>query len=139
MNIKWKDVFLYKGLIILYATKNGEIRRVALEGLALQLLKKHAKVRRLDTDLLFPGNSSGKPINLRHAFDAALKVAGVDGFRWHDLRHSCASELAMNGATPNEIAEVLGHKSLEMVKRYAHLGDAHVSSVVASMNAKVFG
>ena len=64
--------------------------------------------------------------------------AGLRDFRFHDLRHTCASYLAMNGASPNEIADVLGHKTLSMVKRYAHLSNAHKSSVVASMNAKIF-
>jgi site-specific recombinase XerD len=45
----------------------------------------------------------------------------------------------MNGASLAEIAEILGHKTLAMVKRYAHLSDGHVSSVVASMNEKIFG
>ena len=53
--------------------------------------------------------------------------------------HSAASYLAMNGATLAEIAEVLGHKTLQMVKRYAHLSEAHTSKVVTSMNAKIFG
>lgn len=60
-------------------------------------------------------------------------------FRFHDLRQSAASYLAMNGASLAEIAEVLGHKTLQMVKRYSHLSDDHVSSVVESMNAKIFG
>jgi phage terminase Nu1 subunit (DNA packaging protein) len=45
----------------------------------------------------------------------------------------------MNGASLMEIAVVLGHKTLEMVRRYAHLTDAHVDSVVRGMNAKIFG
>ncbi len=46
---------------------------------------------------------------------------------------------AMNGASLAEIAEVLGHKTLQMVKRYAHLSESHTSKVVASMNKKIFG
>ena len=69
----------------------------------------------------------------------ALKIAEIEDFRFHDLRHSAASYLAMNGATTAEIAAVLGHKTLQMVKRYSHLSDDHVSSVVESMNAKIFG
>jgi integrase len=65
--------------------------------------------------------------------------AGIEDFRFHDLRHSAASYLAMNGATLTEIAEVLGHKTLQMVKRYAHLSETHTHSVVASMNEKIFG
>lgn len=99
-----------------------------------------SKIRRIDTDLVFPGHaSSTKPIDLRTPFETALKRAGIEDFRWHDLRHSCASYLAMNGASLAEISEVLGHKTLSMVKRYAHLGQAHTSRVVESMNTKIFG
>ena len=111
-----------------------------LAGRGLELLREHAKIRRLDTDLLFPGTiHKTKPIDLRKPFDTALKAAGITDFHWHDLRHCTASYLAMNGASLAEIAEVLGHKTLQMVKRYAHLSDGHVSNVVASMNAKIFG
>ena len=72
-------------------------------------------------------------------FKIALETAGIKDFKWHDLRHCTASYLAMNGASLSEIAEVLGHKTLSMVKRYAHLSDGHVSSVIESMNAKIFG
>ena len=140
MGLKWQDVNLKDGFFILHETKNGERRRVPLSGLALSLLQEHAKIRRLDTDLLFPGNiHANKPIDLRKPFETALKAAGINDFHWHDLRHCTASYLAMNGASLAEIAEVLGHKTLAMVKRYAHLSDGHVSNVVASMNAKIFG
>jgi integrase len=140
MGLKWQDVNLKDGYIILHETKNGERRRVPLSGLALSLLQEHAKVRRLDTDLLFPGKiHKNKPIDLRKPFENALKAAEINDFHWHDLRHCTASYLAMNGASLAEIAEVLGHKTLSMVKRYAHLSDGHVSNVVVSMNAKIFG
>jgi len=45
----------------------------------------------------------------------------------------------MNGASPLDIAAVLGHKSLDMVKRYAHLSDQHTAGVVERMNEKIFG
>lgn len=138
--LKWHDVNLKDGFIILHETKNGERRRVPLSGLSLELLREHAKVRRLDTPLLFPGKTHpDKPIDLKRPFETALKQAEIDDFHWHDLRHCTASYLAMNGASLAEIAEVLGHKTLSMVKRYSHLSDGHVSNVVASMNAKIFG
>jgi integrase len=139
MGLKWQDVNLKDDFIILHKTKNGERRRVPLAGFGLELLREHAKVRRLDTDLLFPGKNPDKPIDLRRPFTQALKQAEITDFKWHDLRHCTASYLAMNGASLAEIAEVLGHKTLAMVKRYAHLSDGHVSSVVESMNAKIFG
>jgi integrase len=140
MGLVWKDVNLKDGFLILHETKNGERRRVPLSGLALELLREHSKVRRLDTPLLFPSNvDAQRPIDLRHSFTNALKAAEINDFHWHDLRHCTASYLAMNGASLAEIAEILGHKTLQMVKRYAHLSDGHVSNVVASMNAKIFG
>lgn len=140
MGLKWQDVNLPQGYLILHETKNGERRRVPLAGHGLALLREHAKVRRIDSELLFPGNAhKDKPIDLRKPFETALKQAEINDFHWHDLRHCTASYLAMNGASLAEIAEVLGHKTLSMVKRYAHLSDGHVSNVVASMNAKIFG
>jgi integrase len=140
MGLKWQDVNLKDGFLILHKTKNGTKRRVPLSGLGLSLLQEHAKVRRLDTPLLFPSERNPqKPIALRSAFDYALQRAEVENFHWHDLRHCTASYLAMNGASLAEIAEILGHKTLAMVKRYSHLSDGHVSNVVASMNAKIFG
>jgi site-specific recombinase XerD len=60
-------------------------------------------------------------------------------FHFHDLRHTAASYLAMNGASLMEIAEVLGHKTLHMVKRYAHLSEAYTRSVLERMHRAVFG
>jgi integrase len=140
MGLKWQDVDLQRGVIILHETKNGERRRVSVSGLALELLLQHLKIRRIDTALLFPSKiKPQQPVELKKAWQTALKKAEIDDFHWHDLRHCTASYLAMNGASLAEIAEVLGHKTLSMVKRYSHLSDSHVSNVVASMNDKIFG
>jgi integrase len=140
MGLKWPDVNLKDGYLILHETKNEERRRVPLAGHGLELLRDHAKIRRLDTPLLFPSHSNPhKPLDLRSAFEYAMDRAEITDFHWHDLRHCTASYLAMNGASLAEIAEILGHKTLAMVKRYRHLSDGHVSNVIASMNAKIFG
>ena len=55
-------------------------------------------------------------------FDRVVKDAKIEGFRWHDLRHTFASRLRQKGVKLEDIAEALGHKSLMMSKRYAHLG-----------------
>jgi integrase len=89
--------------------------------------------------MVFPGRIPGEPVNIENHWQKALKTAGIENFRFHDLRHSAASYLAMNGATLPEIAGVLGHKSLQMVGRYAHLSEAHTANVVERMNAKIFG
>ena len=147
MGLRLDDVDLHQGRATLHETKNGERRVVPLSGKALDLLKEHSKVRNLKTSLLFPGkpirSKDGKmiykPMDLRAPWLTALKKADIEDFHFHDLRHSAASYLAMNGASLAEIAEVLGHKTLQMVKRYAHLSEAHTAGVVASMNEKIFG
>ena len=144
MGLTWDDVDLNKGRAILHETKNGERRAVALTGHALELLKELGKVRRIDSKLLFPSKEIApqkpqKPMDLRTPWEQALKKAEILDFRFHDLRHSAASYLAMNGASLAEIAEVLGHKTLQMVKRYAHLSEGHTARVVESMNSKIFG
>lgn len=137
MSLRWSQVDLSTGLIRLEHTKNGERRALPLAGRALELVKERG---RTDTDLLFPSKANpARPINLRAPWETALKQAGIADFRWHDLRHSAASYLAMNGATLAEIADVLGHKTLAMVKRYAHLSEPHTAAVVARMNARLFG
>jgi integrase len=140
MELKWQDVNLKDGYLILHKTKNGTRRRIPLSGLALELLREISKVRRLDTPLIFPSKRyPQKPIELRKAFANAMTKAKITNFHWHDLRHSSASYLAMNGASLTELSELLGHKTLQMVKRYTHHSDSHVSNVVASMNEKIFG
>jgi len=139
MALRWPQVDMGQRMITLYETKNGEIRALPLVGHAYEQMQARARVRRIDTDLVFPGRTARKPVDLRAAWEAALQKAGITDFRFHDLRHTCASYLAMNGATLAEIAEVLGHKTLQMVKRYAHLSHVHTSRVVESMNARIFG
>ena len=141
MGLTWDDIDLNRGRAILHETKNNERRGVAITGHALEQLKELNKVRRIDSNLLFParGNKKQNPIDLRAPWKTALKRAEIEDFRFHDLRHSAASYLAMNGASLAEIAEVLGHKTLQMVKRYAHLSEGHTASVVESMNSKIFG
>lgn len=140
MKLQWQDVNLKDRFLILHKTKGRKRRRVPLSGLALTLLNEHNKIRRLASPLLFPSEiNQQKPIDLRSAFKYAMDRANVKEFRWHDLRHCTGSYLAMNSASLSEIAEVLGHKTLNMVMRYSHLSDSHVSNVLASMNTKIFG
>lgn len=139
MGLRWSQVDLPRGRILLFETKNDTSRAVPLTGLAFAMLGDLAKVRRIDTDLVFYGEIGNQPVDLTKPWTTALSKAELSNFRFHDLRHSAASYLAMDGATTIEIAAVLGHKTLQMVKRYSHLANSHTSSVVTSMNAKIFG
>jgi integrase len=130
LKLKWKDIDFDKNLIFLHETKNGDIRTLILVDKAKQLLFELSKEK--ESDFVFKGKKN-KPIDIQYPFEEAVKRAELENFRFHDLRHTCASYLAMNGASMNEIAEILGHKSLNMVKRYAHLSTQHKSKVVNDM------
>ncbi len=138
LSLKWNHVDLRRKIIVLYKTKNEEVRTLPLVAHALEEVKKINKVRSIDTDLLFPGRNRNQPIDIRVAWGKALEKAEIADFRFHDLRHSAASYLAMNGATLTEIADILGHKTLQMVKRYSHLTEQHTAKVVTKMNRQIF-
>lgn len=138
-SLTWNDIDLNRGMIFLHDTKNGDRRSLPLVGISKDLMKSHHKNRNQNTNLVFPAKNLIDPIDIRTPFETALQRAEIKDFKWHDLRHSCASYLAMNGATLAEIAGVLGHKTLSMVKRYSHISDAHTAGVVEKMNNKIFG
>ncbi len=81
---------------------------------------------------VFQSEKTGAPLeNGRHWFDDAVIETGIKNFRWHDLRHTFASRLRMKGAPLEDIADLLGHKSLIMTRRYAHLGPNKLHAVVS--------
>lgn len=138
--MRWQDVSADCTRITLPKTKNGEVRSVPLAATALKIVQKMKMEKGEDQIMLFPSpNDPNRAVDFRHAWEHALKVAKIENFRFHDLRHTCGSHLAMNGANAIEIADVLGHKTLAMVRRYAHLSDKHVSKVVSTMNERILG
>ena len=137
LNLRWRQINLFEGLVTLEDTKNGEWRAVPLTGHALEQLRALRSVKRADGDLV--SEASAKPIDVRTAWTAAVTRSDLHDFRFHDLRHATASCLAQGGATPIDIAAVLGHKTLAMVKRYAHLSESRVRDVLANMNQRTFG
>ncbi len=139
LGLTWSDVDFERRQVTAQETKNGERRTVPLTGRPLELLKERNKVRHINRPYVFAVRDSGPPAFPRRAWLEALERAAITDFRFHDLRHTAASYLAMNGATLMEIAEVLGHKSLQMVRRYAHLSQAHTLDVVESMNRRFLG
>lgn len=133
-SLTWGQVDLHRGKIYLDKTKNKTRRPLFLFGTALELMTQ-LQAERGRGSLCFPSSREpNKPIDFRYAWEKALDESGIENFCFHDLRHSAASYLAMNGATLNDIAEILGHKSLEMARRYSHLTDSHSSQVVEKMN-----
>lgn len=138
-SLRKTNVDLAHSRIILETTKNGERRAVPLAGLALELMTRRLDVVSEPADLLFPGANGKRPIEIKKAWQNALAKSGIKDFRFHDTRHCAATYLLESGASIAQLAELLGHKTLQMVKRYAHLSASSGAQLVSQMNAAVFG
>lgn len=129
MTLTWKQIDLKAQTATLLDTKNGSMRTLPIVGDALTMLTARAKVRKIDDDRLFPAGARAKKADscadLRAPWAAALAVAKIEDFHWHDLRHTCASYMAMSGVSQLEMAKLLGHKTLAMTMRYSHLSPQH--------------
>jgi len=138
LNLEWTDIDFQDRRAIFKHTKHNEQRRVALIDPVISQLRK-LKEKAGPTVFVFENVKTQKPLDIRRAWETAIKAAGLEDFRFHDLRHSAASYLAMNGASLLDISAILGHRTLEMVKRYSHLSDQHLADQVHSLGTKIFG
>src|SRR6202023_479690 len=103
-------------------TKNEEPLHVYLNKPAMEAQEKLRRRSPAASGRVFTAKRTGNPLGgPRTWFESALKDAKIVGFHWHDLRHTFASRLRQKGAKLEDIAEALGHKTLMMTKRYAHL------------------
>ena len=137
--IKWSEIDLEKGRAIFRNTKNDETRSVPIQSHALDLLRSRSKQKRTKSDLVFPSKmNSKKAHDFTRAWRKVIRESEIDDFRWHDLRHCTASYLAMNGASVRDIADILGHKTLQMAMKYSHLTKNHSEKILKSMNDKLF-
>ena len=121
-NIDWKN-----RVATLEVTKNGDKRHVHLNEAALIALKSIPP--RLDSDHLFPFRKD----QMGMAFRRAVKRAGIENFRFHDLRHTFCSYQAMNGIQGRGLMALMGHKDTRMTARYSHLSDAYLREAVDRM------
>jgi integrase len=127
-----RDMVDFRGRMLnVPRTKNEEPIHVPLNDAAVAALRVlHSRGE--GKGRVFQSAKTGEPLeNGRHRFDDAVAEAQIKNFRWHDLRHTFASRLRMKGAPLEDIADLLGHKSLTMTRRYAHLGPNKLHAVVS--------
>ena len=121
LSLCWSDIDLQKRRITIGDVGGGSrSRTLPLAPQAADTLRPLAKVRRIGGDEVF-ADRQGVVIFPRRDWETALRVADIEDFRFHDLRHTAAAFLADSGASLAEIADFLGHRSLQGVQRYAHL------------------
>ena len=117
LNLRWENVDLDKGILFYDEQKKKSKRRVKILNSDMIALLKNIPQQ---SEYIFTDN--GKPLkDIKRSFRTALKRAGITNFHFHDLRHTSASYMVMRGASLKAVQEHLGHTSLGMTQRYAHL------------------
>jgi len=141
LRLDWSDIDLAKRTLRVLITKNDEPRTVHLPESACEALRhlKAEKVRSLAAVFVMDDGSRLRKSTLEARWRTIRDRAALADFHWHDLRHSCASIMAQSGATLLQIAEQLGHKSLQMVQRYAHLVQGAALPAHAALDSKLRG
>jgi integrase len=79
------------------------------------------------------------PNNIRRSWDNLLDRLGIEDFRWHDLRHCCASYMRQDGLSLGHIGNHLGHQSAVSTERYSHFSGEETLKTGASINKKLYG
>lgn len=135
MALDWERIDIKGKVARLATSKNDQPRTLPLVAAVIERLETMA--RPIRGGLLFASpREDSKPFEMRKHWDAAVKAAGLEDFRFHDLRHSCASFLAASGASVIEIADLLGHRQLAMAYRYSHLNHEHKTKLVERVLAE---
>ena len=135
----WGDINLNPVLSVLSvraaAAKSGRPRKVPLNREAVAALTTwRAQQGTPPADaLVFEGRTGTHFNNTKRSWVRVLRDAGVERFRWHDMRHHFASRLVMAGVDLNTVRELLGHGDLKMTLRYAHLAPEHKAAAVEKL------
>ena len=131
LGLRWDEVDLTGLLAHVGRSKNGDPKALPLVPAVVTELARFKPAGGGGTALVFPSaRNPANPCAFEPGWKDALKRAKVRDFRFHDLRHSCASLLAQNGATLLEIGDLLGHRQVSMTKRYSHLAATHRTALV---------
>jgi len=139
LGLEWRRVDLQANLIHLegHNTKGGRRRTVPLNRSARRVIMERARFRAEhcpDTPWVFSRKNGARLEWLHRSFHEARRRAGIEDFRIHDLRHTCAAWLVSAGVPLPEVRDLLGHASITMTERYAHLAPDNVRSAVARLD-----
>src|SRR3989475_3905658 len=133
LNLRWQDLDLSSGFILVRDSKNGQARQVPMDSMISTLLRSWPRLS--DQDIVFTSVlTGGRIVDVRTGFLNACKRAGLTDLHFHDLRHTFASQFVMSGGSLYTCQRVLGHKSITMTQRYAHLSPTYKIKAIDRMN-----
>ncbi len=129
-SLRWSDIDFKRKIATVRGeeAKSSVTRHIPLNTLAHAALKSWRK--QTEGDVVFPGKKNEQLNNTKRSWQSLLKLAKIEQFRWHDMRHHFASKLVMAGVDLNTVRELLGHSDLKMTLRYAHLAPEHKAAAV---------
>lgn len=127
INLRWSDVNWERNVIVVRKTKTGFVRSIPINQRVAEVLK--SRPHEIDSERVF----SILPKTLWSAFRTLTKRAGLKDLRFHDLRHTFATRLSDAGADPFTIADLLGHRNLNMTKRYTHVLESNRQHALATL------
>lgn len=141
-DIQWGDInFTLKQLTVRgEIAKSGNTRHIPLPESALSVLLKWKAQSKNTSEYsrVFPSDNGGRLTTIKKSFTNLMVSAGIQNFRFHDLRHDYASQLVMTGAPLNTVRELMGHDDIETTLRYAHLAPSHKSAVVDLLDQRIY-
>lgn len=127
----WGDINFERAVLTVRGdvAKSGQTRQIPLNVTALDLLKNWRKQNEGD-ELVFPSKEGKGFVTVKTVWKNLMLAAGINRFRWHDMRHDFASQLVMAGVDLNTVRELLGHGDIKITLRYAHLAPEHKAAAV---------
>ncbi len=126
--LKWDDLDLKQKILTVRNSKPGDPRHIPLNAVALEMLKEIPPM--INCPFVFYTEEGAQRRELPRQWEDWLKQAQIENFHWHDLRHTFASRLVMRGVDLYTVKELLGHHSIEMTQRYAHLAPDYLKRSV---------
>jgi len=133
LGLAWERVDFSRGVLRLEQTKSGRRREIPMNRAVYDALAALPGPKK--EGLVFRKRDGAAWGNIRTAFEGACREAKIDDFRFHDLRHTCASHLIMRGRSLKEVQEILGHREFSMTLRYAHLSPDRLRDAVATLES----
>jgi integrase len=131
LSLTWDRVDFERGVITVERSKNDGVRHIPINK---QLTEELEAVKLIATGKYVFSKSTGEPFkDIKNGFWSTLRRSGIRKCRFHDLRHTFASHLVMNGTDITTVKELLGHKTISMTMRYAHLSKEHKQQAVDSL------
>jgi integrase len=139
LRLQWRDLDLERRVLTVRGedTKTGQTRHVPMNSEAAMVATAWRSTSYDPETFVFASSDESTPLAyIRKAWTGVVNAALVNSFRFHDLRHTFASNLVMASVDLNTVRELLGHKSVAMTLRYAHLAPEHKAAAVETLVAK---